>query len=165
MSTNSRRVAYADPPYIGQAKRHYGREEVPHGCLIRHLVNAYPDGWALSCSSPSLQELLPLCPSDVRVLAWVKPFCIFKPNVGVAYAWEPVILRGGRKRKRSQPTVRDWVAENITLRRGLRGVKPEAFSFWLFEVLNMQPGDDFIDLFPGSGAVTMAWAKWRARLL
>lgn len=24
------RIAYADPPYIGQAKKHYGSEEVDH---------------------------------------------------------------------------------------------------------------------------------------
>jgi hypothetical protein len=28
---------------------------------------------------------------------WVKPFAAFKPNVGLAYTWEPVILRGGRR--------------------------------------------------------------------
>jgi hypothetical protein len=159
------RFAYADPPYVGQARKHYGREEVPHGCLISHLVNAYPDGWALSCSSPSLTLLLPMCPDDVRVMAWVKPFCSFRPGVGVAYAWEPVIVRGGRRRTREQETVRDWVSVNITLRRGLTGVKPDEFCFWLFAVLNMVPGDEFVDLFLGSGAVSRAWERWRHRLL
>jgi hypothetical protein len=27
----------------------------------------------------------------------------------------------------------------------------------LFEVLNAQPGDELVDLFPGSGAVQKAW--------
>jgi hypothetical protein len=98
-------------------------------------------------------------------MAWVKPFCVFKPGVGVAYAWEPVIVQGGRKRIRIQPTVRDWVPVNITLRRGLVGVKPDAFSFWLFEVFNMQPDDEFHDLFPGSGAVTCAWEQWYQKKL
>jgi hypothetical protein len=98
-------------------------------------------------------------------MTWVKPFCIFKPGVGVAYAWEPVIVRGGRRRTRKQETVRDWVSANITLKRGLTGVKPDEFSFWLFEILNMEPGDEFIDLFPGSGAVSQAWERWRNRLL
>ena len=152
------RVAYADPPYLGQAHKHYGMPEIDYEELLRTLQTY--DAWALSCSSPSLRTLLPLCPETARVMAWVKPFCIFKPNVGVAYAWEPVIVQGGRRRVRTQPTVRDWVPVNITLRRGLVGVKPDAFSFWLFEVFNMQPDDEFHDLFPGSGAVTRAWERW-----
>lgn len=70
------RFAYADPPYVGQARKHYNTEEVDHAALIHHLVVEYPDGWALSCSSPSLPKLLPLCPADIRVMAWVKPFVI-----------------------------------------------------------------------------------------
>src|SRR5205823_3197858 len=89
------RVAYADPPYPGQAKKHYGSEEVCHRELITRLTDEYPDGWALSTSSPSLTALLPLCPPGCRVGAWVKPFCVYKPGVNPAYAWEPVIWRGG----------------------------------------------------------------------
>lgn len=156
------KFAYADPPYIGQAKRHYGKEEsyageVDHAALIERLVVDYPDGWALSCSSPSLRVLLPLCPSDTRVMAWVKPFCIFKPNVNPAYAWEPVLVRGGRRRGRNLPTVRDWVSANITLKKGLVGAKPEAFCFWLFEVLGAERGDTLDDLFPGTSIVSTAW--------
>ena len=109
------RFAYADPPYVGQSRKHYGRTEVNHRLLIAHLVDEFPNGWALSCSTPSLRELLPLCPQDVRVGAWVKPFAIFKPNVNPGYAWEAVIFRGGRKRRRDEPTIRDWVSVNITL--------------------------------------------------
>lgn len=157
------RFAYADPPYIGQARKHYAHDplcaEVDHAALINSLL-AY-DGWALSCSSPSLRALLPLCPETVRVMAWVKPFASFKPGVNPAYAWEPVLVCGGRKRGKDKPTVRDWVSANITLRRGLSGVKPDAFSYWLFEVLGMEAGDEFHDLFPGSGAVRKAWQAWR----
>lgn len=159
------KVAYADPPYIGQAKKHYGDEEsyageVDHAQLIARLVDEYPEGWALSLSTPSLKVILPMCPSEVRVAAWVKPFAVFKPNVNPAYAWEPVIWMGGRKRDRKASTVRDWVSANITLRRGLSGVKPEAFCFWLFNLLGMQPGDQLDDLYPGSRAVTNAWGKY-----
>ena len=59
-----------------------------------------------------------------RICPWVKPFAIFKPNVGVAHAWEPVIIFGGRHRTRQQPTVRDRFAREITLRKGLTGAKP-----------------------------------------
>lgn len=154
------KFAYADPPYVGCSHLYKNEDtyagEVDHNELILRLVLDYPDGWALSCSSPSLRFLLPLCPDDVRVMAWVKPFAIYKPNVNPAYAWEPVIVRGGRKRTRNQQTTRDWVSCNITLQRGLTGVKPEGFCFWLFEVLNLEPGDTLDDLFPGSGAVTAA---------
>jgi hypothetical protein len=159
---------YADPPYLGQARKHYSHDpqcaEVDHRELIHRLVEDYPDGWALSTSSPSLQEILPMCPPDVRVMAWVKPFCIFKPGVNPAYAWEPVLVRGGRKRTRQQPTVRDWVSCNITLRKGLCGVKPEGFCKWLFEVLNVQMGDTLVDLFPGSGAVTRSFEQYLEEL-
>ena len=157
--------AYADPPYIGQAATHYQHDpncaEVDHPALIQHLCDTYSDGWALSCSSPSLASILPLCPPNARVMAWVKPFCSFKLNVRVAYAWEPVIVTGGRKRARSQSTVRDWLSASMTMRAGLSGVKPQEFAFWLFSVLNMQPQDTLHDLFPGSGAITKAWEKWR----
>lgn len=156
--------AYADPPYPGQAKRHYSHDprcaEVDHGELVARLVAEFPDGWALSTSSTALRDVLPLCPPDVRVMAWVKPFASFKPGVNPAYAWEPVIVRGGRKRGRKAATVRDWVAENITLKRGLSGAKPRAFCLWLFDVLGAQRGDELADLFPGSGAVTAAWREF-----
>lgn len=153
------RFAYADPPYPMQAMRHYGMPEVDHKLLIGRLCAEFPDGWALSTSSPALRDLLPMCPDDVRVGAWVKPFAIFKPNVNPAYAWEPVIWRGGRRGDRERKTVRDWVSENITLRKGLVGVKPEKFSMWVFELLGANGGDELVDLFPGSGAVSLAWAK------
>jgi hypothetical protein len=63
------KFAYADPPYIGQAKKHYSHDpacaEVDHRALIARLVTEYPDGWALSLSSPTLQQILALCPAGV----------------------------------------------------------------------------------------------------
>ena len=54
------RLAYADPPYVGQAKKHYSHDpkcaEVDHAALFRQLSEY--DGWALSLSSPSLGFLL-----------------------------------------------------------------------------------------------------------
>ena len=163
------RFAYADPPYYGFAVKFYGDMHPEaavydtiegHAVLVDRLCDEYPDGWAMSLHTPSLKHILPLCPDDVRVMAWVKPFASFKPGVGVAYAWEPVIVRGGRKRTREQQTVRDWCAVNITLRRGFTGAKPVAFVHWLLSVLNVQPGDTIDDVFPGSGAVTNALDGW-----
>ncbi len=156
------RFAYADPPYIGQAKRHYSDDpkcaEVDHVLLIDELEGY--DAWALSCSSPSLRTILPLTPYESRVCAWVKPFASFKPGNRVAYAWEPIIIKGWRKGTRDDPTVCDWVAANITLQRGTHGAKPDDFCYWLFEVIGLEPTDEFFDLFPGSGAVTRAWDAW-----
>lgn len=159
------RFALADPPYLGCGKKHYGQHHADaadfdqietHAALITRLVEDYPDGWALCLHSPSLKTMLNLCPDDVRVGAWVKPFGAFKVNVNPAYVWEPVIWRGGRKRTRVQDTTRDWIAESITLRRGLTGAKPRAFCMWVFDLLNVEPGDEVNDLFPGSGAVQAA---------
>ena len=153
------KFAYADPPYIGQAKRYPEKTEVDHAELVQRLVDEYPDGWALSLSSPTLHYILSLCPSDVRIMAWVKPFAVFKPNVNPAYAWEPVIVRGGRKRERMEKTVRDWVSCNITLKKGLVGAKPEGFCEWLLDVLNVLPGDQLDDIFPGTGIVTQTFER------
>lgn len=159
------KFAYADPPYLGCGKL-YARNHPDaldadnpewHGAMIARLCDEFPDGWAMSLSSPSLRTILPMCPEDARVGAWVKPFAIFKPNVNPAYAWEPFIWRGGRKGDRKRATVRDWVSANITLKRGLTGVKPKAFCAHIFQVLGILPEDEFIDLFPGSGAVSEAF--------
>jgi hypothetical protein len=164
------KVAYADPPYIGQAKKHYSKEdsyagEVDHRELLRILRDDFPDGWALSCSSPSLQQILGYCTElDIhpRIAAWVKPFHIFKPNVNPSYGWEPIVWMGGRqKRSRSEATVKDFVSANITLKKGLVGAKPPAFCEWLFSLLGLQADDELVDLFPGTGIVTNLREQWK----
>ena len=165
------KLAYADPPYLGCCglyDHHHPDglcwdDLATHEALIGRLTDDYPDGWALSATSGSLRHLLPLCPDDVRVGAWVKPFASFKPNVNPAYCWEPVIFHGGRKRDRTEPTTRDYVAANITLRRGLTGAKPREFCWWVFDLLGAEPADEFHDLFTGSGAVSEAWDSYRQR--
>jgi hypothetical protein len=167
------RFAYADPPYLGTssfgAAHHYGGLHADaadcdgpdwHQRLVTRLCDEFPDGWALSLHTPSLRTILNMCPENVRVGAWVKPFASFKPNVTRAYAWEPIILRGGRPIPKSKPTVRDWVSAPIAMMKGFPGAKPEAFSMWLFEWLGMEPDDEFVDLFPGSGAVGKAYQRW-----
>jgi hypothetical protein len=155
------KIAYADPPYINCAKYYPEKTEVDHRLLVDKLVNGY-DNWALSCSSPSLKQLLDLCPDNVRIAAWVKPFCSFKPNVNPAYAWEPIIFSIKKQRlTRADRTIRDWVSANITLKKGLTGAKPIIFCYWLFDLLQMQPTDEFDDLFPGTGIVTKCWEEYR----
>lgn len=50
---------------------------------------------------------------------------------------------------------------NGRLGAGLAGAKPDEFCYWLFELLNMQPKDEFVDLFPGTGRVSRAWENWQ----
>ena len=77
-----------------------------------------------------------------------------------AYAWEPVIWMGGRKRDRTSATAQDWIAANMTTKRGTHGAKPREFCWWLFDLLGMEPEDEFHDLFAGSGAVLQAHKAW-----
>ncbi len=160
------RFAYADPPYLGCGQSRYGfpewDEPERHRQLVEQLVAEYPDGWALSLHVPSLRVILPMCPPECRVAAWVKPFAVFRRGVNPAYAWEPVIFVGGRKRDRTIPTVRDWFSANITMKKGLCGAKPPKFCDWIFEMLGMLPGvDEFVDMFPGTGVVTARWATYQ----
>lgn len=163
------KAAYADPPYLGCSAKHYSHlhasaadydDPETHRALIERLCDEY-ECWALSLHEPSLRTILAMCPDDVRVGAWVKPFAAFKANVTRAYAWEPVIFRFSRPRTRKQTTWRDFVSEPITMRRGFPGAKPDAFCYWVFDGLNLVPEDEFHDLFPGSDAVGVAWEKWK----
>lgn len=165
------RVGYGDPPYPEQAEKHYGDHpdyagEVDHEQLLCDLRDY--DGWLLHTSSVALPQVLHLCHlhgiDDFRVMAWVKPFAAFKRNVSVAYAWEPVLVKPCRKPVVDESMVyRDWIAEGITMQRGLAGAKPERVCHWAFNVLGMEPGDELVDLYPGTGAVTRAWQSWCAQ--
>lgn len=165
------RFAYADPPYLGCCRLydHHHPDGLcwddltTHKLLIERLTSDYPDGWALSCHTPSLRDLLPLCPIDARVGAWVKPFHVYKKGVRPAYAWEPLLYRGGRNANPDTPakggaavTPKDFVSCNITLRKGLTGAKPEAVCRWVLDLLNFQDGDVLDDLFPGTGVMSAA---------
>jgi hypothetical protein len=164
------RLAYADPPYPGQSAKHYAEHadyagEVDHDDLLARLDRDY-DGWVLHTASTTLLGILTsadrLGISGFRLMAWVKPFAAFKRNVSVAYAWEPVLVKPVRKPVVSGRIVmRDWLAESITLRRGLTGAKPERVCQWLFEVAGLEPDDELADLYPGTGAVSQAWDSWR----
>jgi hypothetical protein len=170
------RFAYADPPYLGKCGKFYGHEHpdgrcwddlLTHKLLIERLCDDYPDGWALSCATPNLRELLPMTPPGARIGAWAKSFCIFKKGVRPAYAWEPVIFMGGRNKNHPPPpkggkqtTPKDYIVCPITLRRGLTGAKPEMVCLWIADLLGYVGGRDTLDdLFPGTGAMSRALAK------
>lgn len=181
------KFAYADPPYFGCCALYdhfHGDDGLcwndldTHGRLIDRLTREYPDGWAMSASTPSLRVLLPLVLSDVRIGAWVKTFSAFKRGVRPAYAWEPVLWRGGRNPSvgfphpppvlgGEQTTPKDFfethipvgLAAPITLQKGLTGAKPEAFCEWVLQLLNYRSGDTLVDLFPGTGIMAKVAAR------
>lgn len=154
------RFVYADPPYLGCSKLYpehpnasWYDKPYAHGALMVAMERDY-DGWALSLSSPSLHEILPLAPEGTRVAAWVKPFAAFKKNVRIAYTWEPVLFKPGRdSSKDGAPVGRDHLSESITLKKGLTGAKPEAFCRWVLTLLGYVDGDSVHDLFPGTGVM------------
>jgi len=168
------RFAYADPPYLGCGKlyaKHHPEALIwddpeSHRQLVARLVDEFPDGWAMSLSSPTLQTILPMCPTDVRVAAWVKPFAAFKRNVRNAYTWEPVIVRGGRtSSKDGAPVTRDHLAESIQLMAGLTGAKPQRFNRWVLDMLGfIDDVDELVDLFPGTAGMAATLASPPLRL-
>jgi hypothetical protein len=163
------RIGYADPPYVGCAHLYADHPdyagEVDHAALIARLEAEF-DGWVLhlSATGTSIATIAPHVPASARWMSWVKPFAAFKRNVSVAYAWEPVIVKPARKPVVSKRLVmRDWVAEGITMKRGLTGAKPEAVCHWAFEMVGARPEDELHDLFPGTGAVERAWRTWQGK--
>jgi hypothetical protein len=165
------RIAYADPPYPGQAARLYSSHpdyagEVDHVELIERLKRDY-DGWAISTSNKALASVLSLT-GPQRVLAWCKPIAPPFKGEGI-YGWEPVVVSWARP---PASDLRDTITvspEQYTFRPKpdgyVTGSKPPAFCRWLFAWLGARPEDTFVDLFPGSGAVSREWETWSATLV
>ena len=159
------RLAYADPPYPGNAWLYRGHPdyagEVDHAALIGRLAGY--DGWALSTSAEALPGVLAACPPGVRVAAWHRGERPTRSRWPL-HAWEPVIYAGGRQiigdrlRARRTDSIVCGVAAVTTLPGRVIGAKPAAVCRWIFDLLGAGPGDTLDDLFPGSGAVTRAWA-------
>jgi hypothetical protein len=168
------RFAFADPPYPGKAHYYPEQQEVDHELLVRHLVDVFPDGWALSTSAEALPSVLALCPTGARVCAWFKGArppssrrTTIRPTRAkrALSAWEPLIVYGGR---RPLPTdqVHD-LADGLIARGRHRshpdamiGMKPPAFAEWMFRQLGAAAGDTLVDVFPGSGAIGRAWSLY-----
>lgn len=157
------RFAYADPPYPGKSKYYAERREVDHASLLERLRLEHPDGWALSTSAEALRDVLLLCPPSVRVCAWFKGPRPTKSRRALV-SWEPLIVFGGR------PLCADVVcdvADGLIAQGRYRafpgamiGMKPPAFAEWMFRQLGASRHDRLDDLFPGSGAIGVAWARY-----
>jgi hypothetical protein len=162
------RLAYADPPYPGQSKRHYGNHpdyagEVDHAALVEQLAGY--DGWALSTSMVALRDVLPLAPPATCVAAWVNTNAEPPGARPLSHhlVWEPLLVLAARRR----PDVKNaWIGPPHTAFYGgqIVGQKHPSFLRWLFNMLGAEPGDSLDDIFPGSGAVGRAWAAWSTQL-
>lgn len=178
------KFAYADPPYLGRGeyyKAHHAdaltwNDPETHRALINRLQAEYPDGWVMSLSERSLGTILPMCPKEARVVAWITDRPRFAGKaVPVRKHFEPLIFCGGRPYADTGNRAADFIVtkqerlpagqpryamvkSDIRAGRTFLGRKPVAFSLWLLDLLGWKPGDKIDDLFPGSGAVQAAWA-------
>jgi len=159
----SLRLAYADPPYPGKAYLYQDHPdyagEVDHAELIERLA-AY-DGWALSTSAAALPAVLTACPPGARVAAWHKGERVTRSRYPLS-AWEPVIYHGGRQLpgQHGADSIACGVTPVFTVPGHVIGAKPAAVCRWIFTLLGAAPGDTLDDLYPGSGAVSRAWAAY-----
>ena len=170
------RLAYADPPYPGMSRKYYGTHrdfagEVDHEARGASLA-ATCDGWALSTSAAALPTVLGYCPPGVRVAAWFRGERVNVRARRPLSAWEPVIYFGGRlgvaedRRDASRPPGQR--VDALVYRAGVRrtdparviGAKPATFARWVFDLLGALPGDELVDVFPGSGGIARAWADY-----
>ena len=168
------RLAYADPPYPGNAARYYRDHpdfagEVDHGALLSRLATY--DGWALSTSTRALPAVVALAVAQglaIRIAAWPRQPAPH-PSARVLNAWEAVVYVPARRSPR-QPGARvvHDVLLGVTPRRrptlptAVIGMKPPAFCEWIFRLLGALPGDRLDDLYPGSGIVERAWRQYAA---
>lgn len=160
-ATVPRSLGYADPPYIGRARRCYGVAEVDHRALVRGLDATF-ETWALSCAADSLQLVLSFCPTEaLRVHPWIRGERRGR-SYGARSSWEALIVCRARPRLvLPQESMPDSLVASSRPQRShpdaLIGMKPAAFSRWLFDMMGAAAGDTFCDLFAGSGAVARAW--------
>ena len=165
------RLAYADPPYLGLARRYYGDQpsfagEVDHSELVSRLATY--DGWALSCSSasvPAIAALLVAQDLTARLAIWHRRPAPH-PTAGLITAYEGVFYGPARRVARGSRGPMTDVLLGVegrprpTLPSSVIGMKPPAFLVWVFGLIGARPGDTLDDLYPGSGMVGRAWAGY-----
>lgn len=159
------RIAYADPPYPGQAAKWYAdhpdyRGEVDLAELLVDLDGF--DGWALSTSAAALKDVIGLVSGEVRVAVWYRPNSEPPGNRGTWWwTWEPVVVRPARPPASATKDHLSFHKEQGFLGSTLPGQKPRPVCEWIFALIGAKPDDELVDIFPGSGAVTRAWDAWR----
>lgn len=167
------RLAIADPPYMGLAKRYYGDQptyagEVDHAALLSRLATY--DGWALACSSRSVPTILALAVAQglsVRLAIWHRRRAPH-PTARLVTAYEGVVfvparsVAGGSTERITDVLIGVDAPRRPTLPGSVIGMKPPRWSAWVFQLLGATAGDTLDDLYPGSGMVSRAWASWTA---
>lgn len=175
------KLAIADPPYLGRARRWYGdgrghsggrgrADEHPeankwddpkaHELLVDELEAEY-DGWAIAMTPDSLSTYLRVAPVASRVASWTRGNAI-PSGARVRSLWEPVLVRVPDERRAhgTGAIVDDVLTAGITP-GGFPGRKPEAWTHWVLTMLGYDPEvDELVDVFPGSGAVAAAAANY-----
>lgn len=159
-------LIYADPPYAGcrfeyakkNNSRQWGRDS--RADFMRELISRMEslraeDGvCAVSMASPELR-LLPLFPSKARVLPWVKPFAVFRPNVWPSFSWEPIVAWGkfpGRAEQLASKTPHDWLmlSPRVPKKTNHETPKPEGFAEWVLNVTLGPRRGSVLELFSGT---------------
>lgn len=160
------RVAVADPPYPGRAVLYRGHRDYRGEVNLDELLDELTtfDGWALATSAhPGLRQVLALAERrrlDVRVATWLRgerP----QARARALCTWEPVIYSPARSLVQAEPPL-DGLIYSPRARGGdpewVIGAKPAPWWDWVFRLVGARAGDDFTDLFPGSGGGQRAWA-------
>lgn len=134
-----------------------------HRRLLEELVDTY-DGWAIATTSDGVEHYRPL-PVSARLLVWVKPTAM-PTSHRIASSWEAVIVCPPPGRRGRVPNglggYHPQVPDVLTCvaPQGFPGAKPARWTRWVLDALGYDPDvDEFVDLFPGSGAVATAAAQ------
>lgn len=124
-----------------------------HRLLLEELMDT-ADGWAIATSPDGLGAYHPL-PKECRTMVWVKANAI-PGSHRIRNLWEPVIVYppSGRRSNRGGVGCTPDVLTCPAPRVGFMGAKPPEWTAWVLDALTYQPGDEVVDLFPGSNSVT-----------
>lgn len=180
------RLAIADPPYLGRAALWYGGkgrskqgsqgracgrgdgaaefhpeahrwdDPMEHLALMS-AMNADYDGWALAASGKSIAPLIGHAELlGARLAIWHVTNAI-PDGCRVRNTWEAVLYKipDGRKAVGSGHRVPDLLSAAHPV-SGFVGAKPDRWTHWVLDLMGFQPGDEVVDMFPGSGAVERA---------
>ena len=176
------RMAIADPPYLGTAKRFYSTEgegyekgleyksnnnefsqlwDNPdsHKELLESLIDNF-DSFAIAMNVYSLplylKKIKPTANTGFRVCTWIKTNSA-PTGSRIRNGWEPVLIYNHPTRRSQQNGTRtkDYLIANAP-REGFIGQKPFEWTEWVTELIGYKEGDKIADLFKGSGAVTSA---------